>query len=312
MPKIRYSFYLILFLQVGSWQKLKAQQHNAYQFIEPNIAISYDSNYFKAANRYSNSFYKTEAYDFTLKNDNNSATRIHIKPELNDASHITESMLDSFLRTQVKEFKKLKSKNYLILTCDTIPIKINGFTCLGSIVSDKNKKHFVASISCTHISQNDLTEVTYTSLGDTSLKKDYSILEKFLSGFVSYRPQQIATHDSLVKADFKITLTQTQKQRIDTTVSVEGGITHYFIKKYDYEAIVKVTSPSISAYKVKEVRVKISSNGFRFFTPLQNEDVLISYNDPKKGMVSGSGEVVLANTLDKDVIIPFTFSYSNE
>ncbi|MGC4100276.1 hypothetical protein [Ferruginibacter sp.] len=300
-------------MSIGFVQNLKAQQYNAYQFVEPNIAISYDSNYFKLGERYSNSFYKTEAYDFTLKNDKTSKTRIHIKPETNNGQYITEAMLDSLMQAGTKDFKNVKSKDFSILSYDTAPSKINGFLCMGVILIDKNKKLAISTITCNHISPNDMTTLTYTSRGNSSLKNDYLILTKFLAGFISYSPQQIATHDSLVKAGFEISVTQTQKQHTDTTKSVKSGMTEYHIENYNYEALIKVKSLSVSAYKVKEVRVKLKTlNGYQVFDLSKNGDATITYYDADKGLISGSGEVIVTNLLDKDVAIPFTFSYTNE
>jgi len=313
MFRLKCLFFVILFLQVCSWQKLRAQQRNAYQFIEPNISISYDSNYFKFGDMYSNSFHKKA--DFILKNNKFSKTEIHIEPILNNARYITEVMLDSFMQARVQEFKNEKSNDFLIVSSDTTPIKINGFSCMGIILCDKDKKHFVRTIACNHASQNDLTPLTYISstisLGSTSLQKDYQVLTKFLSGFAFYSSEQIATHDSLVRADFKVTVTQTQKQHTDTTVFVKNGITNCILKRYEYKAIIKVRPLSASLYKFKEARVKMP-NGLLTLFPVKKGEVIFSCYDPKKGIVLNSVEVVLGNVLGKDVTIPFTFSYTNE
>lgn len=62
----KFSFLAALLFGVLSFYSanLSAQKHNAYKFIEPNISVSYDSNYFKIEKRYSNTYYETEAYDF--------------------------------------------------------------------------------------------------------------------------------------------------------------------------------------------------------------------------------------------------------
>src|SRR6187402_1131839 len=51
---------------------------NSYKFIEPNISVSYDSNVLKITQRYSNTFYKTESYDFSYQGDTAKKALIHI------------------------------------------------------------------------------------------------------------------------------------------------------------------------------------------------------------------------------------------
>lgn len=309
---LKYRFLLLVLLLAGADMHLKAQQWNAYQFIGPNISISYDSNYFKVGNWYSNSPYN-DAYDFTLKNDAVSKTWIYIEPRLNNGSYITEATLDSFMQAGMQEFKNKKSKDLLTFSYDTIPVKINGFTCIGIILCDKDKKHFIRTIICNHISQNDLTTVKFTSFGNTSLQNDYLVLTKFFSGFASYSPEQIAAHDASVRENFKVTVTQTKKPGIDTTVTVKNGVTNYYIKPHDYEGIVKISPLSSSPYIIKQVRIKLKASSFQIFEPLKNGDVIISCGAAKKGTsVTQYGEIIMGHLLDKDVSIPFTFSYINE
>ena len=58
---------------------LFGQKQNSYKFIEPNISLSYDSNRYQITNRYSNTAYETESYDFEFRLDTVNKVNINIK-----------------------------------------------------------------------------------------------------------------------------------------------------------------------------------------------------------------------------------------
>jgi hypothetical protein len=272
------------------------QAANTTKFIEPNISISFDSNYFKISDRYSNTTYGTESYDLTYQGNPSKIVRIHIK-----ADHPVESFpkkeRDSLILAGMEEMINTVNDTFSIISIDKQIREINGFSCTGFTGYDKIEKVYSSFIGCYHSSENDNTEIRYMSNGK-DIEAEYKLLTSFLSGFHSYSAQQIASEDSIIKNKYTVVVTETRTIPDDLK---------YRPKTY----IGIVSTKEKPAHPISEVRLN-SPLGFEIFTPGIDGQLLIVSNDKEKGLATKNGELVLLNSFGKKVKVPFSFNYQNK
>lgn len=275
---------------------LFGQKQNSYKFIEPNISLSYDSIRYQITNRYSNTTYETESYDFEFRLDTINKVNINIK-----ANHAIDfpprKTLDSLMLLGLVDIKAMENDSFAIANYDKQVRDINGFSCLGFVGYDKVNKKFATIISCYHLSANDNTEVKFLSANKNDLDADYEILKNFLADFKTYSKADIDKEDKLIKSKYAITVLPT------TTIidNLQG-------RPKTYIGVVKPKQKL--EHTVKEVRLT-NDFGQEIFSPSPDGSVSIVCNDKAKGKVIKKGEFVLLNSFGKNVKVPFTFSYIN-
>jgi hypothetical protein len=272
-------------------------QKNSYRFIEPNISISYDSNRFEITNRYSNTSYETESYDFEFKADTINKATINIT-----ANHPIDvpsrKMRDSLMLLSLSQIKNMENDSFAIVSYDKQVREINGFGCLGFVGYDKSHKQYATLISCFHFSSDDYTELKYTSINRDNLDADYTVLKNFLSGFKAYSEKEIADEDNLIKSKYTVIVLPEKTTSDD-----------FQHRPKTFFGIVKTKEKLENT--IKEVRIT-NDIGDEIFSPGQNGSVPIICNDKEKGKLVKKGELVLLNSFGKSVKIPFTFSYDND
>ena len=296
MNKYSHLLKLILLFSIFSYN-VSGQNLNTYKFIEPNISVSYDSNFFKVAQRYSSTFYETEAYDFKYQIDTANRVTIHIKAD-QAAEHPLMSVVDNQMLFRLKELKKVDTDSFKVVSIDESPRHIQGFSLVGFVGYDKINKQYGTMISGFRLSDSDKTEIRYSSSNRNDLEKDYEILKTFLSRFKAYSKQEVAKEDAEIKSNYSVI--------VNPTKTVIGNFKY---RRKTYLGIVAVKQSL--RHQVAEVRLT-SSLGQEIFTPNEKGQVAIICFDDKKGTVVKEGELVLLNSFGKKVKLPFTFSYVNE
>lgn len=285
-------FYTIFLLTFGSLSTFA--QNKSYQFIEPNISISYDSNLFQIVNRYSNTLYETESYDFTLRGENTNKVSINIRA--NDPIYSpAQNKRGKPGMPDFSKIKKLENDSVAILDYDKKFRRINGFDCAGAVSYDKKNNQYNTSIVCLNISTNDFTELIYTSSNTSNLDSDYKILKNLLSGFKTYSQKEIIKEEKRIKG--KYTVVVLPQNPVDRDFS--NSRKTFIVKTKEKPENV-----------IKEVRVK-NDIGHEVFDPEEDGTVIISCKDKQKGNLTKESELVLLNSFGKKVKIPFTFSYDN-
>lgn len=288
-------FITLLFLTL-SFCSAKLSGQNTYKFIEPNVSISYDSNYFKIGQRYSNTFYESDAYDFSYQGDATKKVTIHIKAG-QPIEFPPKHLRDSLILAGLDEIKHAQNDTFSITNIDTKIRDISGFSCVGVVGFDKTNKEYATVISCYHFSDNDKTEVNFISNGK-DLDNEYAIIISFLKNFTSYSKQEIENEEQLIKNKYTVVVVPTQ------TV-----IDNFKYSPITYLGIVSTKQPL--QHKISEVRLT-GSVGQEIFSPDENGKVYIISNDKDKGNISKKGELVIFNSFGKKVKLPFTFSYINK
>lgn len=277
--------------------KVWGQKPNSHKFVEPNVSVSYDSNYFKVAQRYSNTFYETEAYDFKYQLDTANKVTIHLKAD-QVGEHPPMSVVDEQMASGIKQLKAVDTDSFKVVSIDESPRHIKGFSLVGFVGYDKVNKQYGTMISGFHLSDSDKTEIRYSSTNRNDLAKEYEILNAFLSEFKAYSKEQIAKEEAQLKTKYSVVVTPT-----------ETVIENFKYRRKTYLGIVTVKQPL--EHKISEVRLT-TSLGQEIFKPDGNGQVAIACFDEKKGNVVRKGELVLLNSFGKQVKLPFTFSYVNK
>jgi hypothetical protein len=294
-PHIRFFTLLaaILFL-VPAY--LFAQNTNAYQFIEPNISVAYDSNTYKITRRYSNTTYETESYDFEFKTDTLNKTIINIKAE-HPVEFAPRKTQDSLIFLGVKEVMNIVSDSFSIVDFDKEVRDVNGFSCIGTVAYNKIRKQYSTFIICWHFSIDDQTWIEFASVGRNDLDADYEILRPVLSGFKAYSEAEIAIEEKLINSKYAVVVTP-----------VKTIIDNFQYRPMTYVGVVKTEQKP--EHRIKEVRLT-TSLGEEIFSPEPDGKIPILCNDKGKGEIIKKGKLVLLNSFGKNVKIPFTFSYIN-
>ena len=283
-------FYVLLFTALNA-----SAQTNAYQFIEPNISFSYDTTQVKITNKYSISVYKPGSVDFTFFKDKGTKSVIHVTasnplPILPDVRFIDSMMLDG-----IKEVRKGYSKEVQTVKYDTVVRHINTFSCIGFIMYDKIHNMYEADITCNHLSENDATEVQYTSFADTSLATGYKRLEKFLAGFTSYSSAAIQKEEEEIKKTYKVVIKKTD------SLSFEDKI-----MKNDFRGIVEITprpTHKIFGAMVMGQLFEAGKENILYITDKEKDEYYT-------GVIRRTGKLILFNSFGKAVEIPFSFEYT--
>lgn len=274
---------------------------NNYKFIKPNISISYDSNKIKITERYSNTFYETEAYDFKPLTDKANNINIHIKAQHPQSKVLTFKEQEEMMQKEIDKTKNVINDSISYLEYDKKVRNVNGFLCSGFILINKKSNKTVASIICNHVTDSDFTGVKLISFNRQSLKRDYEILENFLKGFKAYSKKSIETEDSTIKSNYTIKINYTS-----------NTIENLNWRKNSNFAIIS-TNEKLK-HKIKEFRLSISEVGDakEIFPANDKGDIYIAFSDKNKGSIERKGELIILNSFGKNVKIPFSFKYNNK
>jgi hypothetical protein len=273
------------------------QKVNAYKFIEPNISVSYDSSLFKISNRYSNSFYETESYDFACQLDKANNIIIHVEAD-HPGPVLFQRTIDSVMLIDLKRMRNEIPKSLSIISIDRAVRHWNGFSFIGIVAYDKKKKEYGTSVRGFHVTENDKTEIRYFSKGRDDLEKGYGILKLFLKDFKSYSENQFEKEDSLIKREYTVHVQATKELPDELRM-----------RKRTFLGTVIVERPL--KQKISEVRIDMSI-GQEIFLPNDMGTTTIVCYDEKKGVVEKTGELIVLNSFGKKVKIPFSFSYENK
>ncbi len=288
--------FITLLFSILSFCTIRLVGQNTHKFIEPNISISYDSNYLKIGQRYSNTSYETEEYDFTYQGDSTKKAAIHVKaghPIDFPPKHIRDSL---FLKG-LSEIENAQKDSFTLVSIDKKVRDIFGFSSVGLVGYDKLNKEYTTLISCFHFSENDNTQIDFISNGKV-LDDEYNIVISLLKGFKSYSKQEIENEEQIIKSKYSVLVVPTK------TI-----INNFKFRPRTFLGIVSTKQPL--QHKIAEVRLN-NTIGQEIFTPDENGKVYILLNDKVKGNLSKKGELMIFNSFGKKVKIPFTFSYINK
>ncbi|HEY6143615.1 MAG TPA: hypothetical protein VIV55_09405 [Flavobacterium sp.] len=263
----------------------------SYKFIEPNISFSYNKERFEISNRYSNTYYNTESYDFKAKTKTKNDVTITVKANQTPKKVPSIKLQDSIMTSKIEELKTFENDSTSLIENDKTVKYINDFLCIGFSILDKSNKKKTTLITCNHITKNDVTEVTLLSLNSESLSKDYETLKGFLQGFKSYSEEEILDEEKKIKEAFVFKVEKVTKK-----------VEKLSFRENAYIGVFKLNEKT--SLKLKEIRI-INKFGSENFTPEKNGSVYFACkkNDSEENI----GEAIFINSFEKEVIIPFNF-----
>ena len=274
---------------------LLGQTINTYKFIEPNISLSLDSNYFKISNRYSNETYGTEIYDFLYSVDSLRKMLLQISAD-HPVKYPPKKVTDSIVVSKTEEIRKMQSDTFSIINIDKQIKDINGFSCIGFVAYNKMSGKYSTVISGYHYSDNDKTHLTCMS-NYNDLDTAYIILTNFLAGFRSYSYLEIENEESLIKKKY--------------SVMVNPYKTESDVYKYRRKTFIGLVSTNEKInHTIAGARLSFWG-GFESFTPDKDGKLIILSNDSEKGTIIKKGELIILNSFGKKVKVPFSFTYQN-
>jgi hypothetical protein len=279
---------LLQSLSLVSW----SQSANSYQFIEPNVAIRFDSNVYKIQSRNSNTSYEIASFDFIKKDDTAHHVLINV-----EASHSDLKPTKDLQRNLMNPKDKLNDlSNDHVALQSTEEKTVAGFTCVAMIAQDNTNGRYGTLIKGLKLFDGGYCEISYYSFGRNDLQKEYKILGPFLSGFISYSKKQISDQDALIKSMYTI--------QVDTLATSAAGYTK---RTVTFHGIVKVKQNL--EHKVAEVRLTDNEKVQAVFYAAPNGEVEIIATDTAMGKITKQGELIILNSFGKKVHLPFNFTY---
>lgn len=268
---------------------------NFYKFIEPNISVSIDSNYFRVAQRYSSRYYGYESYDFIYRKDTSNKVIVNIGSDYPEKK-ASQSNMEKTMLFSLDKMKGIDNASFTIVGIDTAVRHIKGFSFIGYVGYDKMKQQYTTTIIGIHLSAIDKTEVKYSS-NSNDLNGGYKILTTFLKNFRIYSTQEIEKEKKQLQAKYTIIVKPTE----------DSG--YYDPVSKTFLGYVSIQQPL--KHQIVEVRLTESSTEQLIYDKVENGKVLIMSNDKKLGKVTKKGELLLINSFGKQLLLPFTFSYIN-
>ena len=208
----------------------------------------------------------------------------------------TIEQMNSILLSGLEQMKTMESDTVSIIMIDKKVRNINGFLCIGTTGYHKESKEYGTGITGFHYSDNDHTELIFSSPGN-DLDKEYSKLADFLQNFRCYSAKEIKKEETLIKNKYTVMVTPA------TTVMAD-----FKSQPKTYIGIVSTKQPL--EHTIAEVRLE-TSVGEQLFSPGNEGKVPIICNDSKKGTVTKKGTLILLNSFGKKIKLPFRFTYHN-
>lgn len=282
----------VVTLFVISFGRIAAQSPNAYQFIEPNVSLKYDSTRLKFKDRFSNSIYGTESYGFTYSFPNRSKTYVQISTGL-PPKNAGEKYQDSVSNAIIKQINRYAGDSIVIKA--TRPIRYKGFSGYGYITWRKKSKLYDIAYACTRFFEDGLCKIYYISSAPTAINRfdtDSMVISTLIDGIESYSKKFFEEEEQLLKQKYAIVVDSIAKP---SGFPIEGT----------YFGMVKVKGKL-------ENTIQSVDMGYQQFFPDYRNEVLIYFNDTEKGLVEKKGQLIMLNKAGKQVHLPFTFSYYNK
>jgi len=282
------------------------QKTNAYQFIEPNISVEYDSSFLKVSNIYGDN----NAFDFKgrFKNIDYKNVIIHIQPYSvygeavkEYVNNIVMDALNEYINGHYLKGDRIPSlrQNLYVDHGDSLPRQIKNFLCRGFVMYDTIKAIYRSIIKCYRKTDEELIKIELNS-EDKNLDKNYRILTHFIDGIKSYSKEKIEEEDSILKHKYNITIMPRK------ALPEEFKFCHSC--EPSFLGLLKI-EPNITN-KIKGYIIRYPS--LQYWNPQPHAPLRFTCFDKQKGLIKKEGELIIYNSFGKTVTIPFTFSYINK
>ncbi|MBL7727851.1 MAG: hypothetical protein JNM68_09200 [Dinghuibacter sp.] len=260
-------------------------------FLEPNIAVAYDSTLFKLEKRYG-----ANACDFSLAGNTSETLNIHILAEQINGPVSIKNRNRALLQA-VAGAAQLRGDSLTVTELNKQVRTINGFSFAGIVLYNKREKKYAAIVTGYQVAGAYNTTVNYYS-NARSLNQAYATLTTFLKGVKTYSREEIGKENQLIRNQYTVVVTPSQ-----------AVAEHFPYRPHTFLGIVSVKEPL--QHKIAGVRLEIQSFSKELFSPLENGTVPIRANDAEKGTIEKKGVLVILNSFGKEVLLPFSFSYNN-
>lgn len=272
--------------------RITAQTPNAYQFIEPNVSLKYDSSLVKPKDRFTNSVYGTESYGFSCSLPNRSKTYIQISTGL-PPKNADQKYQDSVANAIIKQINRYAGDSIVIKA--TRPVRYKGFSGYGYITWRKKSKMYDIAYAGTRFFDDGLCKIYYLSSSPNTIDgfdKDSVVVTALIDGIESYSKKYFEEEETALKQKYAIVVDSIAKP---SGFPIEGT----------FFGLVKVKGKL-------ENTIQSVDMGYQQFFPDYRNEILVYFNDAGKGLIEKKGHLILINKVGKQVRLPFTFSYYNK
>jgi hypothetical protein len=286
-------FLFILIIASATLQNAAAQDKRSYQFIEPNVSIRYDSNFFAVSQRFSNTYYGTESYQFKVKPDSDAIVEMSAGYF---ESKITRSTQDSLTKLIMHEINQ-KVGDSVQLFLDTSITRTRDFSCFRFVGKELGSSESSTTIIAIHVFDHGISQIIYGAHTKTEVKDEYGIVSDLIAGIRVYSKMEIDKEESRIRNSYHVVVYPQKSNMPRNAPSLKSfvGIVTTREKLHDQLQQVEIDNGSS-----KEIFTNVTPQG-------------ISFNcyDKKTGLTKKTGNLVLLNSFGKKVKLPFSFTYVN-
>jgi hypothetical protein len=291
------SFFLFLLAALIWNLPASAQDKNAYQFIEPNISISYDSNLYKISELLGSQKMTKNSYSFTMKAKDLAKTKILVRSEITDME-ATQWRQDSIIKTMDSAFiAMIKADSTVLKVTEKKLTTLQGFSCLGIAGYEPDVKRHSSSLVAVRLFKTGITIITLVIDEQKDLSKSFDVLNTLLSGYKFYTAEEMEKEEEAIKKNYTITVD-----------SVAFSLVEKNYKRSTYAGIVRLSpKPEHKIYGVM-----LGNQVFSEQTgAVANNEIRISLRDHEPGKFTHNGSLIVLNSFGKRVWLPFTITYTN-
>lgn len=175
------------------------QSQNLISFLEPNLAIKYDSNYFKQTSYFTNDTYHRQSLSFlhVSKSIGKSSIMLSCWPK---GSGLEIKNIDSSLISS-EQIASRRAPEIAIVSANKVQT-INNFRYLVTIIKSRTEPWAGVIIRAVRVDDQGTCELVYTSTKTQTAdyKNDLALVKDFLGDIIFLSKDQIKIEDSIVRA----------------------------------------------------------------------------------------------------------------
>lgn len=275
------------------------QSSQSNLFIEPNVALKYDNSSLKVTDRFSNSYYGTEAYSLNYLKKDGSKSYIYIEAK-NSTTTPDQNYQDSILDISIEYLNSIKSDSISVYK-KAKTINYKEFSGYSVVFKYEKENKYATAFYCYKYFDGGICVISYLSAAAAkvdSYKSEYSILTSLIDGLITYS-----------KKDLEI-LNSEEKQISDKIKIIVDSIPRPADFHFEATFLGNVTIIDESKSEIKHLEVQ-----GEYYPQIVEKDSLgkffIYFNDKQKGFIEKEGILIIKDKIGRKVTVPFKFSYYN-
>lgn len=280
-----------LFLNASCQNKEKHYEEKKL-FIAPFVELTYNDS-IEIGERFSNTYYNTEAYELKFKNT--SENRIYIENSTLPIKFDMKS-LDSLIQLNIDNWENKQGNDTAKILFKPTYINENGFIGSASFIYSKVFRKYSVTFSGSRIYSNGHTTFEYMQSSDDKLKSESEIstIKNLLNKIKYIEQSNIEKTEAEIAINTIIQFVRTNK-KANNIINYNGEIISYEIKTNRIKGM---------KYSV-EIPINFGNvNGTQTIEPNEQNQLIVDFKKEDTDLVKNCS-LVLTTEINKKIKIPF-------